>query len=134
MLIKTIDSTKIYELELLCFKEPYSINVINCIIKSHECFLISYENNIVGYVIMLKTDASYELIKIAIIEKMRNKSIAKLALEEFINHHKTNIYLEVSKNNIYAIKLYESIGFKKINIRKNYYKDNSDAIIMLYEN
>lgn len=83
---------------------------------------------------MLKTDASYELIKIAIIEKMRNKSIAKLALEEFINHHKTNIYLEVSKNNIYAIKLYESIGFKKINIRKNYYKDNSDAIIMLYEN
>lgn len=83
---------------------------------------------------MLKTDASYELIKIAVIEKMRNKSIAKLALEEFINHHKTNIYLEVSKNNIYAIKLYESIGFKKINIRKNYYKDNSDAIIMLYEN
>lgn len=83
---------------------------------------------------MLKTDASYELIKIAVIEKMRNKSIAKLALEEFINHHKTNIYLEVSENNIYAIKLYESIGFKKINIRKNYYKDNSDAIIMLYEN
>lgn len=134
MLIKTTDSQKIHELELICFKEPYSINIINDIIKSHECFLINYEDSIVGYMIMLKSDTSYELIKIAIIENIRNKSIAKLALSEFINNHKNDIYLEVSENNICAIKLYESIGFQKISIRKNYYKDNSDAIVMVYKN
>ena len=39
------------------------------------------------------------------------------------------ISLEVSKINRNAILLYESIGFKKNGIRKEYYSDGSDAIL-----
>jgi ribosomal protein S18 acetylase RimI-like enzyme len=40
------------------------------------------------------------------------------------------IFLEVSDKNIHAIKLYERNGYEKISVRKNYYSDGSDAIIM----
>lgn len=37
--------------------------------------------------------------------------------------------LEVNENNLFAIKLYTSLGFETISIRKNYYNDK-DGLIM----
>ena len=39
--------------------------------------------------------------------------------------------LEVRKNNMPALNLYKSMGFRKIAVRKKYYSDGADAIIML---
>ena len=41
-----------------------------------------------------------------------------------------NIILEVSQNNEIAKKLYEDFNFRDMAIRKKYYQDGSDAIIM----
>ena len=43
------------------------------------------------------------------------------------------IFLEVRKNNLSAINLYEKCGFKQISIRKKYYSDGEDAIVFLKE-
>ena len=43
-----------------------------------------------------------------------------------------NIFLETRVDNLPAIKLYEKHGFRRISIRKNYYKSNDgreDAIV-----
>ena len=43
------------------------------------------------------------------------------------------IFLEVRKSNLTAISLYQKRGFKKLSIRKNYYKldkSREDAIVM----
>ena len=39
------------------------------------------------------------------------------------------IFLEVSSNNITAEKFYSRFGFFTVGIRKNYYKDGSDALL-----
>ena len=42
------------------------------------------------------------------------------------------LFLEVRSKNTPAIKLYNSLSFKKISERKNYYKDPvDDALIMM---
>ena len=45
-----------------------------------------------------------------------------------------HIFLEVSKSNVIAQKLYFSLGFKKINIRSKYYsykeRKNEDAFLL----
>ena len=41
-----------------------------------------------------------------------------------------SLTLEVNETNTYAIKLYEKYNFKKIGLRKNYYAQNENAIIM----
>ncbi len=43
------------------------------------------------------------------------------------------VTLEVKSNNYKAIKFYKKFNFKQISIRKNYYKDKEDAIVMLKE-
>ncbi len=46
---------------------------------------------------------------------------------EKINLNK--LFLEVSKNNIKADKFYSRFNFYTVGIRKNYYKDGSDALL-----
>ena len=41
-----------------------------------------------------------------------------------------SITLEVRESNTPAIKLYEKFDFKNLGVRKNYYKNNENAIIM----
>ena len=43
------------------------------------------------------------------------------------------IFLEVRKNNLSAINLYEKCGFKQISIRKKYYSDGEDAVVFVKE-
>lgn len=38
--------------------------------------------------------------------------------------------LEVSEKNVSAIKLYAKFGYKTVNIRKNYYGENENALLM----
>ena len=46
---------------------------------------------------------------------------------EKININK--LFLEVSNSNFKAVKFYSSFDFSNVGIRKNYYKDGSDALL-----
>ncbi|WP_066900182.1 GNAT family N-acetyltransferase [Streptobacillus notomytis] len=87
-----------------------------------------YEEELVGYMIILDSFDCYELFEIAIKEKFRNKGYAKKLLHN-ISYEK-DVFLEVSEKNMAAIKLYEKTGFERISIRKKYYLDGSNALIM----
>ena len=43
---------------------------------------------------------------------------------------KETISLEVNEKNTIAIKLYEKFGFEKVGLRKKYYNEKDNAIIM----
>ena len=49
--------------------------------------------------------------------------------EECYENNISKIFLEVSVKNKVAINFYKKSGFKTIGLRKNYYKDGSDAIL-----
>ena len=65
---------------------------------------------------------------------MRNIGIASQLLTEVIRYCKNlnlkSIYLEVNENNFPAIHLYEKYGFKRIGLRKKYYNNTDNAILM----
>ena len=75
----------------------------------------------------------YEKIEINYIyvkPEYRNNKIAFKLITYMIDHNSySNITLEVNVNNLYAIKLYESLGFKIIGTRKSYY-NGEDAYLM----
>lgn len=48
-----------------------------------------------------------------------------------INFSENKFLLEVNENNVKALKLYKKIGFEEISVRKNYYGNNENAIIMI---
>ena len=51
-------------------------------------------------------------------------------IDEAKKQNLTSITLEVNDKNFQAIKLYEKFGFKRIGLRKKYYNNTDDAIIM----
>ena len=73
-------------------------------------------------------------MNIVVKKDFRNKKIGSLLLEHLISYSKSinlkNITLEVNKNNLSAIKLYEKFAFDRLGIRKKYYNGKDDAIIM----
>ena len=75
----------------------------------------------------------YEIANIYVKKENRNQKIGSKLLEKVIKlgeqQQIKNITLEVKKDNVYAIKLYEKNKFKKVAIRKAYY-DGTDGILM----
>ena len=65
----------------------------------------------------------------------RNKGYASLLMKKMLElcGNLTNITLEVDVENTYAINLYILFGFKEVAIRKHYYNNGNDALLMMKE-
>ena len=73
------------------------------------------------------------LVKEEILNEFKNRGYATKLIEHFKDLAQSTfrtLSLEVSSKNEEAIKLYKKCGFIVVNVRKSYYKDKSDAIIM----
>ena len=92
---------------------------------NYKIFSASNENTI-GFLIILTTKDISEIITFAILPQMRRQGIGKALLtksiEWLISKNFSYCNLEVSAENIIAQKLYKTLGFIQVGIRKNYYK------------
>ena len=77
----------------------------------------------------------YNILNIA--SKVKNNGYATKLIEKVLEKAKhegiVNVWLEVDSKNERAIKLYTKLGFKQIAIRKKYYKNGNDALILRKE-
>ncbi len=111
------------------FKNPFSYNFV--LYFPYHCY---EEDKIIGFINFWVVPDGIELNNIFIHEKFRGKGYGELLLDflikcaEFLKSEK--IFLEVREDNIIAQNLYKKFGFCKSYIRKNYYSNNKDAIVM----
>lgn len=103
--------------------------------NSRSKYLVAKLNNqIVGFGGIWKAVDDIHITNIVVNKNFRRKSVGSIILENLINLAKqdniTSITLEVNCTNIPAIKLYEKFGFKNVGLRKKYYNNTYDAIIM----
>ena len=101
---------------------------------SYGCVTKDDMNNIVGFAFLWEPPYEIHISNIVVKKDMRNNKIGSRLLEKLIEiarqKKKDEITLEVNINNIYAIKLYEKYNFEKVGIRKKYYNNIDDALIM----
>ena len=77
---------------------------------------------------------STDLFEIAVLKKKQGKGYGNALLKytaDIFCKNGRKIFLEVNENNEKAIKLYEKNGFEEISVRKNYYGNNQNAVIMM---
>lgn len=69
-----------------------------------------------------------------IIHKYQNQGFGKKMMDYMIYYFNTinicEITLEVRESNFVAINFYEKYRFKQVSVRKNYYKNGEDALLM----
>jgi ribosomal-protein-alanine N-acetyltransferase len=102
--------------------------------KNYIFSVLKYNNLVIGFCLSFISNIESELYKIAISKDYQNLGFGKLLLRLHLAYLtlfevKQN-YLEVNINNHKAINLYKKMGYKEINIRKNYYFNKEDALIM----
>lgn len=89
----------------------------------------------VGYVgIWLVADEGH-ITNVAVHPDYRSRGVGRRLMEAITELARRKgarrLTLEVRKSNIRAQRLYESLGFKSVGVRRGYYRDNNeDAIIM----
>ncbi len=92
---------------------------------------------IIGFVIFYHVKDEIEIIQIGIMKACQRKNYGSSIINKIkkLNNIR-KIFLEVSVENTQAINFYLKNGFKKIGIRKAYYKRNKkkvDALRLLFE-
>ncbi|RLE50540.1 MAG: ribosomal-protein-alanine N-acetyltransferase [Candidatus Methanomethylicota archaeon] len=131
------DLPRVYEIELLSFKDPYPFGYLKALYYLSPIFLVATLNNeVVGYIIaMLKWGSLGHIISLAVHPHHRRKGIGKLLLNKTLNLLKglgaLTCRLEVREDNEPAISLYRSLGFLEDHRIKGYYKDGTTAIVMI---
>jgi ribosomal-protein-alanine N-acetyltransferase len=131
------DAKNIAMVEGECLNVAWSEKSIYESISSgnYKFFIASDKGKTVGSGGIMILFEEAEITNIAVLKDYRRCGIASmllsLLLDEAFSRGCESAFLEVAKNNVPALKLYEKFGFEKINVRKNYYKDPpDDAIIM----
>lgn len=91
-------------------------------------------DEIVGFAGILIVANTADIMNIVTKINKRNLGIASKMLEHLISLAKqencSNITLEVNENNLTAIRLYEKYNFEKVGLRKKYYNNKYNAILM----
>ena len=136
--VKKDDLFKLIEIEKDIFDCPASIKDFENYFKEDtiKIWKISTQK-IIGFVIFYHVRDEIEIIQIGIMKLCQRKNYGSLIVNKIKKLKDIRkIFLEVSVENIQAINFYLKNGFKKIGIRKGYYKVNKkriDALRLLFE-
>lgn len=95
------------------------------------------EKLLMGYIIATDIADESELLRIAVADKFKRLGVGEqlmLTYREELKGHCDRFLLEVRVSNVVAKKLYEKLGYKEINVRKDYYSNpKEDASIYSLE-
>ena len=125
---------------------PWTIEMLQNSFKAgDQIWVLEKEKNaaqsIIGLIVFSNKIEECEILNLVIDKAERQQGYGKLLLEQVLQYIKkhggTKTFLEVRASNKAAISLYQSLGFKEISRRKDYYRTKSnqyeDAILEMKE-
>jgi ribosomal protein S18 acetylase RimI-like enzyme len=133
---KAGDLDALVALEIACFEgDRISRRQFNYLLKKGNASILVAEldGKLVGDLVLLYSRATSvaRLYSIAVDERMRGKGIARMLMQaaerEAWDHRRAYLRLEVRKDNHAAIRLYQSLGYRRLGEHPDYYDDHMDA-------
>ncbi len=136
--VKKSDLLKLIEIYKNISDYPESIKDIENYFNKDTIKIWKISNQkIIGFVIFYHVRDEIEIIQIGIMKSCQRKNYGSLIVNKIKKLKDIRkIFLEVSVENTHAINFYLKNGFKKIGIRKAYYKvgkQRIDALRLLFE-
>ena len=127
------------EIELSCFSKPWSQNALRLLLEGENICLVALDGeSVCAYGGMLVVLDEGQITNVATSAQYRRRGYARAIVEGLLAYARERglcvVSLEVRESNIAAIALYESLGFKRAGVRKNFYSlPTENALVMLWE-
>lgn len=126
-------------IEQVAYPKPWTLNVfigeLEMMRRGERTYIAAFDGRyLVGYAGVLYTGDEAHVTNIAVAPSHRRHAVATRLLAELawtaIRRGCTGMTLEVRVSNTGAQSLYERFGFEAAGVRKRYYENTEDAIVM----
>ena len=130
------DISEILPIEQACNDQPWSESLLrSCVGGRYFNAGISVREALVGFYIAEQAGPDITLMEICVHPQYQGQGLSKLLMTDLLAQSQQRnaeaIFLEVRKSNLPAIRLYQHHGFDESGLRKGYYSDGEDALLML---
>lgn len=131
------DLDEVMAIEKSLFSVPWTeTGFFSFLLRDDTLFLVAEEEkNIVGYCGVVMVLDEGDITNVGVLETCQGRGIGRQLVQALIaktgEKGVPHLHLEVRQSNVRAIKLYESLGFEQVGIRKGYYEAPAeDGILM----
>ncbi|MCK4578394.1 MAG: ribosomal protein S18-alanine N-acetyltransferase [Candidatus Marinimicrobia bacterium] len=128
------DIDQLISIEEYCYSIPWSRESFEEELTDNELGigLVAEDEGIVaGFALGIVVAGELQLHNIAVHPDHRGKGLARALMESVEEHCRANdlqrVFLEVRRDNEIANRLYQSLGFQSVGMRKDYYGPDQDA-------
>ncbi len=130
------DMDQVLEVEKDCYAHPWSAESFRSELESpvSRVELLLCGGRLAGYLCSRSVAGELEVLNVAVSTVFRRRGVARRLLIHCLQNSQAcpleKAFLEVRVGNAGAIALYNSIGFRNLGLRKGYYPDGEDALVM----
>ena len=98
----------------------------DCMEQRHECHVAQLGEHLIGHGVIAVTGDEAQLLNVCIVPQAQGeghgRALATFLLQCAVARRTRVVFLEVRASNLVAIALYESLGFRRIGCRRDYYR------------
>lgn len=130
------DVARMAEIESLVFPNGLGADFYRESLSNPLAFHLALEEDgkVLGFISSFFDQTTVEILNFAIHPKFQNQKKGTLLLRRFLTEiHRlggTKAILDVRASNVRAIHLYQKTGFRLLRIRKQYYENSEDALVL----
>ena len=131
------DLESIVQIESVSFKNPWSMEQFLEELDRRpfaRCLAAESDGKICGYIMAWLVVDELHITNLAVDPSVRGRGVAKGLItslfQEALFEGAAWTELEVRRSNLEAQALYKGLGFKVLGLRKSYYEDREDALVM----
>jgi len=128
------DTALVHDLEVRAAHRPWSEPSIRATLSAGTTVAFVAGDPPVGHVLASRYADEAEILSLAVLPEQRRRGIGNALLAACEQAWRTagvrGAWLEVRRDNRGALKLYEQRGWTDAGLRRGYYEDGTDAVVM----
>ena len=133
------DVSQISQVEDQSFETPWQTDFFNdCLEEGYCCRVLEQDGVIQAYAVMSLQARIAHVLNLCVRAESRGRGLGHQLLQTLLDLAREEragaVLLEVRASNELALQLYRKIGFRQVDVRKNYYsgsQGSEDALVML---
>jgi len=117
------------------FQFNWSESMIQQALDQYLFFADRSDSAMSAFICFQSIDQDFEILALGCDPLFRGQNRMKELLTAFLTSARAAgaaVFLEVHERNQVAVNLYKTVGFRQIHIRRAYYKDGANALVLKY--